>query len=173
MRPARPPLATAREVSAGIIIYRRTKEGPRFLLLFHGGRYWNFPKGKLEAGEKSFRAAVRETWEETGLSFHDLKFKQSFSVSEQYTFLRERRRIFKTVTYFLAETGNAHIKLPKPGEGVKGEEHHGYGWFLYREALPLMMHANLRKMLKRSYDTVVQRKNMPGSRTATTGVPTK
>jgi len=39
------------QVAAGIIIYQRTKDGPRFLLLYHGGRYWNFPKGKIENQE--------------------------------------------------------------------------------------------------------------------------
>jgi len=37
-----------REISAGIIIYRRTLKGPKFLLLYHGNNYWNFPKGKIE-----------------------------------------------------------------------------------------------------------------------------
>ena len=56
-----------REISAGIIIFRKTKEGPKFLLLYHGGRYWNFPKGKLEKEEDSYTAALREIKEETGL----------------------------------------------------------------------------------------------------------
>src|SRR5579863_10064232 len=33
--------ATAREISAGIVVFRRTPEGPRFLILYHGGEYWN------------------------------------------------------------------------------------------------------------------------------------
>ena len=63
-----------KEISAGIIIYRKTLEGVKFLLLYHGGGYWNFPKGKIEAEEKSFQAALREIREETGLIKQDLKF---------------------------------------------------------------------------------------------------
>ena len=37
-----------KEFSAGLIVYRNTEQGPRFLLLYHGGRYWNFPKGHIE-----------------------------------------------------------------------------------------------------------------------------
>jgi 8-oxo-dGTP pyrophosphatase MutT (NUDIX family) len=36
-----------REISAGIIIYRKTKDGVKFLILYHGRGYWNFPKGKI------------------------------------------------------------------------------------------------------------------------------
>ncbi|MBI4994923.1 NUDIX domain-containing protein, partial [Candidatus Peregrinibacteria bacterium] len=67
-----------KEISAGIIIYRKTSEGIKFLLLYHGGRYWNFPKGKLDQGEKSFRAALREVKEETGLSSNELRLKEWF-----------------------------------------------------------------------------------------------
>ena len=50
----------AKQISAGIVIYRRDKDGIKFLLLYHGGRYWNFAKGKLEETERSFEAAIRE-----------------------------------------------------------------------------------------------------------------
>ena len=36
--------------SAGVIVVRRTPEGPRFLLL-RSYRYWDFPKGQVETGE--------------------------------------------------------------------------------------------------------------------------
>ena len=69
---------TTKEISAGIIVYRRTKDGPKFLLLYHGGSYWNFPKGHIEGEEKSLEAALRETVEETGLKQEDLKIRNRF-----------------------------------------------------------------------------------------------
>ena len=54
-------------ISAGIIIFRKVKGDCKFLLLYHGHNYWNFPKGKLEATERSWQAALREVREDTGL----------------------------------------------------------------------------------------------------------
>ena len=67
-----------KEISAGIIIYRKTEDGLKFLLLYHGRGYWNFPKGKIESEERSFQTALREIKEETGLSRDDLKLNQHF-----------------------------------------------------------------------------------------------
>ncbi len=138
-----------REISAGIIIYRRTKDGPKFLLLYHGGRYWNFPKGKIgdkEIRETAFRAALREVKEETGLSGRDLRFNNRFKVYDRFIYTREKNRIFKIVVYYLAETHQREIKV--------SEEHSGFGWFLYRDALRMLIHKNLRENLKKANEIV-------------------
>ncbi|KKR89290.1 MAG: hypothetical protein UU85_C0004G0131 [Candidatus Wolfebacteria bacterium GW2011_GWA2_42_10] len=123
-----------KEISAGIIIYHKTREGIKFLLLYHGGSYWNFPKGKIEKEEKSFQAALREIREETGLGQGDLKFKSNFKVYEKFTFWRrivnKNVKVFKIVIFYLAETKNPIIKISK--------EHNGYGWFTHREAIKIL-----------------------------------
>ena len=43
-------------------------------------------KGKIEVGEKSFEAAVRETLEETGLKAEDMRIKNRFKAYEKYFF---------------------------------------------------------------------------------------
>jgi 8-oxo-dGTP diphosphatase len=55
--------------AAGAVVFRRTGEGPREVLLVHRPKYddWSFPKGKLERGEHPTAAAVREVEEETGV----------------------------------------------------------------------------------------------------------
>lgn len=143
-----------REVSAGIIIFRRTSEGPRFLLLFRG--YWNFPKGKLDEGEKSFRAALREIWEETGIKSKDLVFADRFRVQDRYVF-RSRKsgeKVYKTVSFYLAETREWKVHL-------SGEQN-GYGWFLYRDALRFLSTKNGKQNLKKAYAIITRRKNSPG-----------
>lgn len=119
-----------REISAGIIIYRKTREGLKFLLVYHGGGYWNFPKGKIEQEEKSFQAAVREVKEEVGLRLSDLKFERNFKVYERYIFRRKSQKIFKIVIFYLAETKRTQIKL--------SYEHSGYAWFTYKEASKIL-----------------------------------
>lgn len=121
---------TEREISAGLVVFRRTEEGPKFLLLYHGGRYWNFPKGKIEAEEKSLEAAIRETGEETGLKMIDLRLKKKFKAYERFTFYRNRKRIFKIVIFYLAESRRRQIRV--------SSEHEGFGWFLYKDAQRLL-----------------------------------
>ena len=121
-----------REISAGFIVYRQTQEGPKFLVLYHGHNYWNFPKGKIESEEGSLDAALRETQEETGLGKKDIRIIQPFKAYERFTF-RSRRgngKVFKVVIFYLAETRNPHIKL--------SDEHEGYGWFTFREGAKLL-----------------------------------
>ena len=137
----------SKEISAGIIIYRKTPEGPKFLLLYHGGGYWNFPKGKLEEGERSFRAAVREVEEETGIKHKDLRFNKGyFKAHDRFVFQRGGDKISKHVLFYLAETHNPEIRL--------SEEHEGYGWFLYERAMRVIKYKNLREILKSAYDTL-------------------
>lgn len=146
-----------REISAGMIIYRRTGEGPKFLLLYHGGSYWNFPKGKLVEGERNFSAALREVGEETGLDPKDLRL-QTFKVEDHFTYVRDKQKIWKKVTYYLAETKKSEVKLKMVPPHHQGERHEGYAWFVLRDALKVVRAPNLKKHLKRAYDTIVVRR---------------
>lgn len=140
-----------REISAGIIAYRKTAEGPRFLILYHGHNYWNFPKGKIESEEKSFQTAVREVREETGLTRNDLRFDESFKTSENFTFWRNKEKIHKTIVFYLAETTQQRIKLPEQTD-EEGEKHEGYGWFTYKEALKVMVKEDTQRVLKQAHN---------------------
>ncbi|OYU79234.1 MAG: NUDIX hydrolase [Flavobacterium sp. BFFFF1] len=61
--------------SAGILLYKNTPEGLRFLIVHPGGPFWkhkdegawSIPKGEFEDDENAFDAAIRELEEETGL----------------------------------------------------------------------------------------------------------
>lgn len=172
-----------RQIAAGVIIYRKTKEGFKFLILYHGKNYWNFPKGKIEyvnsaslsavadkgnidtharieKKETSFQTALREVKEETGLSREDLKFNDRFKAYENFSFFlkgTERTKILKTVIFYLAEAKKTQIKIPeKPGVH---EQYEGYGWFTYREALKILsIHKDSRRVLKQAYDFLQGRK---------------
>jgi predicted NUDIX family NTP pyrophosphohydrolase len=64
----------AREVSAGVLVWRRRAGGPEFLLVHPGGPFWankdeaawSIPKGLMEPGEDGWSAAQREFAEELG-----------------------------------------------------------------------------------------------------------
>jgi 8-oxo-dGTP pyrophosphatase MutT (NUDIX family) len=60
---------TATVQAAGGVVSRTGAGGEREVLLVHRPKYddWTLPKGKLDAGEGSEEAALREVEEETGL----------------------------------------------------------------------------------------------------------
>ena len=58
-------------LAAGAILWRRPQKGKELeIALIHRPRYddWSFPKGKVEQGETTVVAAVREVAEETGMT---------------------------------------------------------------------------------------------------------
>ncbi len=145
-----------REISAGIVIYKRIKDRDgkvetKYLLLYHGRGYWNFPKGKLEQDERSFEAALRETGEEAGILPGNLRMERDFKESDRYIYQREGNKIFKIVVFYLAQTNQADIKL--------SSEHEGYGWFLYKDAVKLLKHHNSKFILKKANDYLVRKAN--------------
>jgi predicted NUDIX family NTP pyrophosphohydrolase len=64
----------ARDVSAGVLVWRRGEGGVEFLLVHPGGPFWagkdeaawSIPKGLVEQGEDGWAAARREFAEELG-----------------------------------------------------------------------------------------------------------
>ena len=145
-----------REISAGIIVYRKTREGPKFLLLYHGHDYWNFAKGKIESEERSMAAAFRETREETGLTSRELRLIENFKVYERFTFRRNGQPIFKIVIFYLAEAATEHIKI--------SSEHQGYGWFLCREAKKVLgNYRDSQRVLRQAYEFVKHKTSSPST----------
>ena len=68
-----------KQISAGILLYRKTSGGLEVLLAHPGGPFWakrdlgawTIPKGTLEPGEDPYAAARREFEEETGFALGD------------------------------------------------------------------------------------------------------
>jgi len=138
---------TEREISSGVIVFKKTPEGPRFLVLYYGHNYWTFPRGKIEKEERAFPAALRETKEETGLSRRDLHLVDYFKAYENWTFERNGKKVRKTVIFYLAETQKRNIRL--------SDEHWGYAWATYSETLKIFVgpkHRENRKVIKRVHD---------------------
>jgi 8-oxo-dGTP pyrophosphatase MutT (NUDIX family) len=119
--PAKSPVKTAREFSAGGVVVR-----PR------DGRWWMaaiepsvrrgaapakpvlaLPKGIIDPGEKAEETAIREVREETGVAA-DLVKKLG---DVKYVYVRswgDRARVFKVVSYFLLRYRSGRIgNLPK------------------------------------------------------------
>jgi bis(5'-nucleosidyl)-tetraphosphatase len=124
--PAEPP---RRRRSAGMVIVRPAQDGPRYLLL-RAYRYWDFPKGELEAGERPLEAALREVREETGLPAPELPWGEVWRETPPYAG-------GKVARYYLGRSRDGEVHL-----GVSPElgrpEHHEYRWLPYEAARPLL-----------------------------------
>lgn len=126
---ATPPGAKAKMrpkiLSAGVIPVRRA-QGRWLYLLLRAFQYWDFPKGKTEAGETPFEAALRELEEETGITQVDFRWGHDFFETGPYA-------RGKVARYYIAETTSSAVVLgfvPELGRA----EHHEYRWMSYEEA---------------------------------------
>lgn len=134
-----------REKSVGIILFRynnRDKE-IQYLVLYHRGTYWNFPKGKVESGESEVETAKRELIEETGIS--NVQIVKGWRQQTNFFFKEDRggkqELIKKDFILYLA-------KMPKEAEVKISSEHNGFAWFNYKVAGKYLKFKSLKEIMK-------------------------
>ena len=127
-----------KDESFGVIPLRKHEGHWEVFLIQHNrSGYWGFPKGHAESNESSQEAAFRELKEETNLELTQLLEEEP--LKEQYTFIMDRRRVFKQVLYFIAEV-KGDVKLQK------GEIHDGM-WLPFPEAIARVTHQEGKALL--------------------------
>jgi bis(5'-nucleosidyl)-tetraphosphatase len=134
------------EFSAGAIIFRREKGTLYYLLLHYGEGHWGSPKGHIEKDETLEDTARREIREETGIT--DIQFRAGFKEENKYYFTGSNGKIFKTVTFFVAETRTAEITL--------SFEHMGFIWLPYPEALDRVTYPNEKQVLQKAHRFILR-----------------
>lgn len=139
-----------RSKSVGIIAYKNINKSVSFLLLHHGGEYWNFPKGRKESGEGDLQTAKRELLEETGIT--NIQIIPDFEFSYDYDFDSViengiREKVYKTVKFFLGQVKEAEV--------VISDEHLDFGWFDYETALTRLHFQNSQNALKKAYQYIL------------------
>jgi 8-oxo-dGTP pyrophosphatase MutT (NUDIX family) len=135
--------ASQRAFSAGGIVIRPAEHGREVLL---GRRRrdrdrvaWSLPKGTPADGETPAQTALREVREETGIEVRIIGDIGDI----HYRFVRDGRRIDKTVRYFLMEaTGGDLADHDHEFEEVR--------WFALGEAEALMTFPTERRILARA-----------------------
>jgi len=114
-----------RRLSCGVVVVRRA-DGGWLTTLLRAYRNWDFPKGRLEDGETSLEAALREVREETGID--DLEFRWGERYRDTGPYSRG-----KVARYYIAATQNENIVMgPSPETGKP--EHHEARWMSFDEA---------------------------------------
>ena len=129
-----------REISAGMILFRRTPE-PHYLLLHYESGHWDFPKGHIESGEDPEETAKRELQEETGIS--EVRLVDGYKRTLHYFFRQKGIGIFKIVIFFLGETTQSEVTL--------SAEHVGFDWLPYDAALARLTFKNSRDLLIKAH----------------------
>ena len=124
--------------SAGGVVFRRTPDGIRFLLIRDPYKNWGLPKGHIEDGESSAAAALREIAEETGLSVNLVAELPSID-----WFFRDRGRlIHKFCEFYLLESLSGDAR-PQLDEGISE-----CVWLPYRDAEQTLTYDNARGVLR-------------------------
>lgn len=89
-----------RQFSAGGAVYKKNNSYTHWLIIQPtNSNRWQLPKGRIEKGEKSETAAVREVQEEGGILVKSI----SKIGKQEYFFYLHGKRIFKIVTFYLME----------------------------------------------------------------------
>jgi len=143
-----------REKTIGIIAFKHEGKGIRYLLLHHGGQYWNFPKGRQEGLETELDAALRELEEETGVA--EVNIIDGFKDEYDYDFDSEIRdgvkeKVYKKAIFFLGEVKEAEIKI--------SDEHIDFGWFDYETALKRLFYQEGQNSLKKAHKFLLKQRD--------------
>ena len=120
------------EQKAGALIYSRKGEELYFALVHDIFGYWTLSKGGVEEGETAEEAAVREIKAECDL---DIEIKEKIGESEYVASHPTKGKCKKRVTFFLAESKYAPVKLLNESGGLDDVR-----WFTLAEVASLKMY---------------------------------
>jgi len=98
------------EAAGGVVFNQDNKA----LLIFRRG-FWDLPKGKIDTGETTEAAAIREVQEETGLQ--QLTLGASLDVT-YHTYQQNKTRILKRTYWFLMHTNELDL-VPQTEEDIE------------------------------------------------------
>jgi bis(5'-nucleosidyl)-tetraphosphatase len=118
-----------RKRSAGVIVVRPVANEWRVLLL-RAYRNWGFPKGRVDPGEESLAAAMRETAEEASLTDLEFRWGSGYCDTEPYAG-------GKVARYYVAASMGEEVSLPVNPE-LGRPEHHEFRWASFAQARSLL-----------------------------------
>ena len=127
------------EISCGAVVFTRTPDGVRYVIIRSLEGFYGFPKGHTENGETERETALREIREEVGL---EVRMLDGFREVHEYPMPR-KPGVMKRVVYFLAEY-EAQQLLPQAEELSTAE------LMSFEEAMAVFQFENLRELLAKA-----------------------
>ena len=128
------------------IIFRKTKSGPRFLLLHRKQNWkgWEYIKGGLLPKETEISGLKREVREETGV--RNIRIITELPVQVKYiwpkTFIKDRKKWRGALQHvYVVEILGQKIKLDR-------KEHSGYKWVPAKTAVKMLTHKEPKSALR-------------------------
>jgi ADP-ribose pyrophosphatase YjhB (NUDIX family) len=110
---------------------------------------WALPKGLVAQGERPEATALREGFEETGVTSRI----QSKLGDIRYVYTWKGERVFKIVSFYLARAGRGRIGALPPGMEIEVAEAR---WLPLQEAPRLLAYRGERDMAERALETLAQ-----------------
>ena len=134
------------ELSAGGVLVRRLEGRWHLGAIRPAGKpegLWALPKGQIDPGEPAEETAVREIEEETGARGRSLGKLGDV----RYFYVREGRRIFKVVSFFLVEYTDGELgDIPEAFRHEVAEAR----WLPLDEAPHLLAYKGEREMVEKA-----------------------
>lgn len=134
------------EVSAGGVVWKRSRRGPLLAFILDPYGKWAFAKGHVRRarGESLERAALREVEEEMGIA--RLRAGPRLGTTEIWfvdRFKHKGARVHKFITWFLMEAPPGIAGRPARHEGIKRIE-----WVSAERALKFSSYENVRPIIR-------------------------
>lgn len=131
-----------REKSCGAVVFNKSGDGVKYVLLNYDAGHWDFVKGNVEPNESEKQTVVRELQEETGIT--GAQFIDEFREAISYFYRRQGVTIHKEVVFFLMESFTDKVTL--------SFEHVGYVWLDYQHTQEKLTFKNSKDVLAKAHD---------------------
>jgi 8-oxo-dGTP pyrophosphatase MutT (NUDIX family) len=131
-----------REKSCGAVVFIKTDDLTKYLLLNYEAGHWDFVKGNVEPNENEKQTVVRELQEETSIT--NAQFIDDFREAIVYFYRRQGLTVRKEVVFFIMESYTDKVQL--------SFEHIGYTWLDYQHAMEKLTFKNARDVLQKTHD---------------------
>lgn len=128
---------TAYEKSCGAVVFTRVGNEIKYVIVQAIEGHHGFPKGHIEGGETEEQTALREIYEEVGLSPQLL---DGFREAVEHP-LPLKPGVIKQVVYFIAEYSDQPIKMQE-------SELISVGLYSFEEAMGVFEYENTKEVLR-------------------------